>query len=79
MSGPSESQSSGLIDALLNIELLVYLVVVSIVAILADVLLLDLFGIQTATDALSVFLIMTVGGYIGMHLIDVVWETLSGN
>lgn len=79
MSNPSESQSSGLIDTLLNVQLLVYLVVVSTIAILADVLVLNSFGIQTATDALSVFLIMTVGGYIGLHLIDVVWETISGN
>ena len=79
MSSPSESQLTGLIGTLLNVQLLVYLVVVSTVAILADVLVLNLFGIQTATDALSVFLIMTVGGYIGMHLIDAVWETISGN
>ena len=79
MSSPLESQSSGIVDTLLNVELLVYLVVISTLAILADVLVLNLFGIQTVTDAVTVFLIMTVGGYIGQHLIDVVRENLFGN
>ena len=79
MSSPPESQSSGLVDTLLDIQLLVYLIATSIIAILVDVLLLDLFGIQTITDAISIFLIMTVGGYIGMHLIDVAWDSISSN
>lgn len=45
MSSPPVSESSGIVDTLLSVQLLAYLVVVATLAVLANILVFNLFDI----------------------------------
>ncbi|WP_254532767.1 hypothetical protein [Natrinema gelatinilyticum] len=62
-----ESDSFSLIQP----RLLVALVVIATLAISVDLVgLLNLFGVETITDAITPFLVMVIGGYLGIVISD---------
>jgi len=66
-----ESDSSSLIQP----RLLVALVVIATLAISVDLVgLLNLFEVETFTDAITPFLVMVIGGYLGIVISDRLWE-----
>lgn len=48
----------------------ILLLVLGLIAIATDLTGLDFFGIQTLSDAITTFAIITVGGYLGLTASD---------
>ncbi|WP_458190833.1 hypothetical protein [Haladaptatus sp. NG-WS-4] len=73
MADSLESGSPSLIQP----QLLITLTVIAALAIAVDLVgLLNLFAVDTITDAITPFLVMVLGGYLGIVISDRLWWRL---
>jgi len=63
-------------NSLVRPRLLVELIVLAALAIAVDLAGLSLFGVETISDAITPFVVIVVGGYLGITLFDYVWSLL---
>lgn len=57
----------------------VFVVAVAVLALALDILGLPLFGVETITEAGQQFVILGLGAYGGLTLIDVAWNGAFGS
>lgn len=71
------STSSGdrreLVASLVDGRRLLFFALVATAAVLVDVTVVELFGVETASDAVTQFVVVTLGGYLGVTLADALW------
>ncbi|WP_338728075.1 hypothetical protein [Haladaptatus sp. DJG-WS-42] len=72
MSAPKGLTDRVFASHFVSLPRVVFVCIVALVGLLIDVTVLDLFGIETVTDAAVQFLIMTLGGYLGLTFADMV-------
>lgn len=70
----SATSDRGLETQLLNVNRFAFLVVVGIVAVGLTVAGLPIFEISTLSQAIQPFLILVIGGYLGLTAVDLLWN-----
>lgn len=63
-------------NSLVRPRLLVELIVLAALAIAVDLVGLNLFGVETISGAFTPFVVIVVGGYLGITLSDYIWNLL---
>jgi hypothetical protein len=74
-----EPESRSLVDEFVDPRLFLFVVTIAAVSVTADYLGVGVLGVETLEDAMETFLVMTVGSYVGVVVIDVGWSRLLGN
>ncbi|WP_332898573.1 hypothetical protein [Haladaptatus sp. CMSO5] len=62
----------------MNPQRLGFICVVGVLALVVDVTAFEIFGVETLVEAAEQFVIIVVGGYLGLTLADVSWERKFG-
>jgi hypothetical protein len=75
---PSATSNRTLATRLININRIVFLAIVGIVAVGLDMAGLPLLGISTVSQAFQPFLVLVIGGYLGLTGFDLLWNHFYG-
>ncbi|WP_257300104.1 hypothetical protein [Haloarchaeobius sp. FL176] len=76
MSDPHEPEPGSLVDEVVDPRLFLVVVSIAAVSVTADYLGVGVLGVETVADAIETVLVMTVGSYVGVVVIDVAWNRL---
>ena len=76
MSSSTSSQKPA--TRLIDINRIAFFVIVGVAAVGLDIVGLPLFGISTVSGAVQQFLILVIGGYLGMTAVDLLWDHFYG-
>ncbi|MFD1645413.1 hypothetical protein [Haloarchaeobius litoreus] len=79
MSDSPSSEPEGIVDEVVDPRLFLFVVTIAGVSVTADYLGVGVLGVETLEEAMTTFLVMTVGSYVGVVVIDVGWSRLFGS
>jgi hypothetical protein len=68
------SKSGGLLDEFVDPRLFLFVVTIAGVSVIADLLGVGVLGVETPEEAMTTFLVMSVGSYVGVVVIDLLWR-----
>ncbi|WP_440990039.1 hypothetical protein [Haloarchaeobius baliensis] len=74
MSDSTSPDRGSLRDEFVDPRLFLFVVSIAAVSVVADLLGVGVLGVDTPEEAMTTVLVMTVGSYVGVVVIDVLWR-----
>ncbi|WP_256300154.1 hypothetical protein [Haloarchaeobius salinus] len=74
MSDSTPPGRADIVDELVDPRLFLFVVTIAAVSVIADLLGVGVLGVETLEGAMATFLVMTVGSYVGVVAIDLLWR-----